>query len=45
MQDLEIILENKVGQLALMGETLGKTKLALKVVEYLTMVPLQLLIF
>jgi hypothetical protein len=30
MQDLEIILENKVGQLALMGETLGKNKISLE---------------
>jgi hypothetical protein len=30
MQDLEIILENKPGQLALMGETLGKNKISLE---------------
>lgn len=30
MQDLEIILENKAGQLALMGETLGKNKISLE---------------
>ena len=30
MRDLEIILENKVGQLALLGETLGKNKISLE---------------
>ena len=30
MQDLEIILTNKAGQLALMGETLGKYKISLE---------------
>lgn len=30
MKDLEIILENKVGALALMGETLGKSKISLE---------------
>lgn len=30
MQDLEIILENKAGQLALLGETLGKNKISLE---------------
>jgi hypothetical protein len=30
MQDIEIILENKAGQLALMGETLGKNKISLE---------------
>jgi len=30
MKDLEIILENKVGTLALMGETLGKNKISLE---------------
>lgn len=30
MQDLEIILENKSGQLALMGETLGKNNISLE---------------
>ncbi|MFT3674390.1 MAG: hypothetical protein QM781_00690 [Chitinophagaceae bacterium] len=30
MQDLEIVLENKAGQLALMGETLGKNKISLE---------------
>jgi len=30
MKDLEIILENKVGSLALMGETLGKNKISLE---------------
>ena len=30
MKDLEIILENKVGALALLGETLGKNKISLE---------------
>ena len=30
MQDIEIILENKPGTLALMGETLGKNKISLE---------------
>ena len=30
MKDLEIVLENKVGTLALMGETLGKNKISLE---------------
>jgi len=30
MKDLEIILENKTGQLALLGETLGKHKISLE---------------
>lgn len=30
MKDLEIILSNKAGQLALMGETLGKNKISLE---------------
>jgi len=30
MRDLEIILENKPGQLALLGETLGKNKISLE---------------
>jgi len=30
MKDLEIILENKTGQLALLGETLGKNKISLE---------------
>ncbi|WP_276373982.1 amino acid-binding ACT domain-containing protein [Chryseolinea sp. H1M3-3] len=30
MQDIEIILENKPGALALMGETLGKIKISLE---------------
>ncbi len=30
MKDLEIILTNKVGSLALMGETLGKNKISLE---------------
>ena len=30
MQDIEIILENKPGMLALMGETLGKNKISLE---------------
>ncbi len=30
MKDLEIILENKVGTLALLGETLGKHKISLE---------------
>ncbi len=30
MKDLEIILRNKVGSLALMGETLGKNKISLE---------------
>ena len=30
MKDLEIILKNKVGSLALMGETLGKNKISLE---------------
>ncbi|PRX54596.1 amino acid-binding ACT domain-containing protein [Flagellimonas meridianipacifica] len=30
MKDLEILLENKVGSLALMGETLGKYKVSLE---------------
>lgn len=30
MKDLEIILENKTGQLAFLGETLGKNKISLE---------------
>lgn len=30
MQDIEIVLENKPGALALMGETLGKNKISLE---------------
>lgn len=30
MQDIEILLENKPGSLALMGETLGKNKISLE---------------
>ncbi len=30
MKDIEIIFENKLGQLALMGETLGKNKISLE---------------
>lgn len=30
MKDLEIILENKVGQLAILGETLGKNQISLE---------------
>ena len=30
MQDIEIFLENKLGALALMGETLGKNKISLE---------------
>lgn len=30
MKDIEILLENKLGQLALMGETLGKNKISLE---------------
>lgn len=30
MQDIEIVLENKPGSLALMGETLGKNKISLE---------------
>lgn len=30
MQDIEILLENKPGALALMGETLGKSKISLE---------------
>lgn len=30
MQDIEILLENKLGALALMGETLGKNKISLE---------------
>ncbi len=30
MQDLEILLENKTSQLALLGETLGKNKISLE---------------
>jgi len=30
MKDLEILFENKIGQLALMGETLGKNKISLE---------------
>lgn len=30
MQDIEILLENKPGELALMGETLGKNKISLE---------------
>jgi hypothetical protein len=30
MKDLEIILENKVGELAFLGETLGKNKISLE---------------
>ena len=30
MQDIEILLENKPGTLALMGETLGKSKISLE---------------
>ena len=30
MKDIEILFENKFGQLALMGETLGKNKISLE---------------
>jgi len=30
MKDIEIILENRLGQLALLGETLGKNKISLE---------------
>ena len=30
MNDIEIILENKIGELALLGETLGKNKVSLE---------------
>lgn len=30
MQDIKILLENKPGSLALMGETLGKNKISLE---------------
>ncbi|PRX53955.1 amino acid-binding ACT domain-containing protein [Flagellimonas meridianipacifica] len=30
MKDIEILFENKIGQLALMGETLGKNKISLE---------------
>jgi len=30
MSDIEIILENKIGELALLGETLGKNKISLE---------------
>ena len=30
MQDIEILLENKPGSLALLGETLGKNKISLE---------------
>src|ERR1700733_5097646 len=30
MKDLEIILENRIGSLALLGETLGKNKISLE---------------
>ena len=30
MKDIEIVLENKPGSLALMGETLGKNKISLE---------------
>jgi hypothetical protein len=30
MKDIEIVFENKIGQLALMGETLGKSKISLE---------------
>ncbi|NEU06991.1 amino acid-binding ACT domain-containing protein [Flavihumibacter sp. R14] len=30
MKDLEIILENKIGRLALLGQTLGKNKISLE---------------
>ncbi|QKX06214.1 amino acid-binding ACT domain-containing protein [Aquimarina sp. TRL1] len=30
MKDIEILFENKLGQLALMGETLGKNKISLE---------------
>jgi len=30
MKDLEIILENRIGELALLGETLGKNKISLE---------------
>jgi hypothetical protein len=45
MQDIVILLENKPGELALTGETLGKIKSFLKAVLYFKMEEYQLPIF
>ena len=45
MKDLEILLENKPGSLALLGETLGKIISALKAAEYFRMEAIPSLIF
>ena len=44
MQDIEILLQNKPGALALMGETLGKNNISLEGVAYFKMGKYQSLI-